>query len=262
MLLVVQKSAAQLKRDGFWEEFERELDECQTLLRLDRFTRAWSSKATLDGWTSKWWETAMDRIEGRRAAIINGMDADELTDLPLRDALIASLRIEGIPAAGLGNTGHSQGHRPQPQEPEDMNINESFPSKYLKASDIDGNPTVTIANVAEEEVGKDKEMRPVLYFDGEEKGIILNKTNATNISKLYGYETDDWRGKKVMLGTTYVDFQGQSVEAIRIYPPKRQSANAPLTQRQDGMGGREFAPPDAHGAAPLDDEIPFAPEWR
>lgn len=141
-----------------------------------------------------------------------------------------------------------------------MNINEAFPSKYLKASDIDeSGMSVTIANVTEEEVGKDKEVRPVLYFDGEEKGIILNKTNATNISKLYGYETDDWIGKKVQLGTAWVDFQGQSVEAIRIYPPKRGAAparaaapartsiNAPL----DGGDGRPFAP------LPDDSDIPF-----
>lgn len=144
-----------------------------------------------------------------------------------------------------------------------MNINEAFPSKYLKAADIDGNPVVTIASVVEEEVGKDKEVRPVLYFDDEDKGIILNKTNATNISKLYGYETDDWVGKKVMLGTTYVDFQGQSVEAIRIYPPKRvASVNAPLGRAQpvkdDTAGPREFAPRGGE----LDDDIPFAPEWR
>lgn len=140
-----------------------------------------------------------------------------------------------------------------------MNINDAFPSKYLKASDIDGNPTVEIAQVVEEEVGRDKEMRPVLYFHGSEKGIILNKTNANNIAKLYGFETDDWAGKKVMLGTQYVDFQGQSVEAIRVYPPKRQSANAPLgtsparqsrpAPADDGAGPREFAP--------LEDETPF-----
>jgi len=138
------------------------------------------------------------------------------------------------------------------------NINESFPSKYLKAADIEGTPTVTIANIGFEEVGKEKDIRPILYYDGEEKGIVLNKTNATNISKLYGYETDDWRGKQVMLGTTYVDFNGQSVEAIRIYPPKRAvpanartSVNAPLKERQP-EAEREFAPLPDDG-----DDIPF-----
>jgi arabinogalactan endo-1,4-beta-galactosidase len=137
-----------------------------------------------------------------------------------------------------------------------MNINDSFPSKYLKASDIpEEGQTVVIVRVDQEEVGKDKEVRPVLYFEGEEKGIILNKTNATNISKLYGYETEDWAGKKVVLGTAWVDFQGQSVEAIRIYPPKRQSPNAPLNNRQEQR--KEDVPAGAREFAPLDDDIPF-----
>jgi hypothetical protein len=140
-----------------------------------------------------------------------------------------------------------------------MNINDSFPSKYLKASDIAGQPTVIISEIVEEEVGKDKEVRPVLYYEGEEKGIILNKTNATNISKIYGYETDDWIGKAVMLGTTYVDFQGQSVEAIRIYPPKRQSPNRPLNSQRAGNSTQQYDErnPPPHQSADMDEEIPF-----
>ena len=137
-----------------------------------------------------------------------------------------------------------------------MNINESFPSKYLKASDIpEEGQTVVIVRINQEEIGKDKEIRPVLYFEGEDKGIILNKTNATNISKLYGYETDDWSGKKVVLGVAWVDFQGQSVEAIRIYPPKRSSANAPLSSKPEQR--KEEVPAGAREFAPLDDDIPF-----
>ncbi|MGY2995489.1 hypothetical protein [Mesorhizobium sp. URHB0026] len=140
-----------------------------------------------------------------------------------------------------------------------MNINEAFPSKYLKASDIpEEGQSVVISAIEEEEVGKDKEVRPVLYFEGEDKGIILNKTNATNISKLYGYETDDWVGKKVQLGTAWVDFQGQSVEAIRVYPPKRQSPNAPLSNKAAPRKDKELSEFGAREFAPLDDDsIPF-----
>lgn len=141
-----------------------------------------------------------------------------------------------------------------------MNINEAFPSKYLKASDIpEEGQTVIISAIEEEEVGRDKEMRPVLYFEGEEKGIVLNKTNATNISKLYGYETDDWVGKKVLLGTAWVDFNGQSTEGIRVYPPKRSSANKPLNPPKSGNGQQQYDDrnPPPRQSAELDDEIPF-----
>jgi hypothetical protein len=144
------------------------------------------------------------------------------------------------------------------------NINDAFPSKYLKASDFEGDtPIVTIASIAFEEVGKEKDVRPILYYEGEQKGIVLNKTNATNITKIYGSETNDWIGKKVQIGTAWVDFQGQSVEAIRIYPPKQQrsSPNAPLKPSNGRQQFDDRNPPPHNkpysGPAELDDEIPF-----
>lgn len=137
------------------------------------------------------------------------------------------------------------------------NIMDEFPSKYLKASDVeDEHPTVTIRHITREEVGQTKDVRPCIYFEEVEKGVVLNKTNATNISKMYGSETDNWIGKKVVLGTAMVDFQGESKPAIRIWPPKRQapkpSVNAPLRKEyQDG----KF---DDRNPPPMDDsEIPF-----
>lgn len=104
-----------------------------------------------------------------------------------------------------------------------MNIDNAFPSNYLKASDIgDAQPTVTIKDVVMEKLGEDT--RPVLYFSGKEKGVVLNKTNATNIREAYGPDTEEWTGKKVVLFTAWVDFQGRSVEAIRIRPARANEA--------------------------------------
>jgi hypothetical protein len=106
-----------------------------------------------------------------------------------------------------------------------MDINAQFPSKYLKAADLNGGEvTVTIKDCIVESLGEDK--RPVLYFAGKDKGVVLNKTNATNISDAYGGDTDEWVGKKVILYTAYVDFQGRSMEAIRIRPAKATATGA------------------------------------
>lgn len=132
-----------------------------------------------------------------------------------------------------------------------MNVNDAFPSKFLKASDIgDAQPTVTIKDVVMEDIGEDR--RPVLYFAGKDKGIVLNKTNATNISGAYGPDTDEWTGKKVVLFTAWVDFQGKSVEAIRIRPARDNGkpATAPQFDEPAQPTGREFAPAD-------DSDIPF-----
>lgn len=121
-----------------------------------------------------------------------------------------------------------------------MNINDAFPSNYLKAADLKGNePVVTISHITTEKMGEDDKL--VLYFKGKEKGVVLNKTNATNIASMYGPETDDWQGKKVKLVVAWVDFQGRSVEAIRVRPPGDKSA--PLPTRNEPVE--------------MDDEIPF-----
>lgn len=137
-----------------------------------------------------------------------------------------------------------------------MNINDAFPSNYLKAADLKGKViTVVMANVAHEKIGDDDKL--ILYFDGKEKGLVLNKTNANNIAAIYGPETDSWRGQKVALATAWVDFQGRSVEAIRVRPAQPgASVNAPLNQPG---GPRNFDDQNttARETADLDDEIPF-----
>lgn len=128
-----------------------------------------------------------------------------------------------------------------------MNINEAFPSNYIKAADLQGgSPTVTISHVTSEEIGDDCKL--VLYFQGKEKGMVLNKTNANNIGSLYGAETDDWHGKKVTLAVAWVDFQGRSVEAIRVRPPAS-AGRAPA--KQDAPPAHDRIPED------MNDSVPF-----
>jgi hypothetical protein len=99
-----------------------------------------------------------------------------------------------------------------------------------------------------------------IWFKGKDKGLLLNKTNANTISGLYGDDTDTWLGKPVQLTTAYVDFQGKSVEAIRIIPKKpapKSNAAPPPPQEDPGYDDG------------LSDEIPFecgaslqVEEWR
>jgi arabinogalactan endo-1,4-beta-galactosidase len=142
-----------------------------------------------------------------------------------------------------------------------MDIESAFPSKYLKAADLQGRtPTVTISHVATEEVGRDKDRRPVLYFQGKEKGVVLNKTNATNISMGYGRDTDAWVGKPVVLFTAMVDFQGQTGPAIRIRPatpqPSQQNNFQAPTNQPPAPPPPTSVPPQFDNG-PAFDDIPF-----
>jgi hypothetical protein len=99
-----------------------------------------------------------------------------------------------------------------------MNINDAFPSNYLKASDVASDTNMLISHITQETVGqgRDADQKPIIYFHGMAKGLVLNKTNATTIAKLYGPDTDQWKGKAITLYATEVEFQGETVMAIRV----------------------------------------------
>ena len=121
-----------------------------------------------------------------------------------------------------------------------MNINNAFPSDYLKASDLgDASPTVTIESVELVDVGqgRDKEQKILIRFAGKKKGLICNKTNANTIAKLYGPETDGWVGQKIILQAREVEFAGEMVWAIRVSLQKPAAA-APVPAPTHGMMGK------------------------
>lgn len=127
------------------------------------------------------------------------------------------------------------------------NINDAFPSNYLRASDLQGKQThVTIDRVEYEEVGRQKDRKPILYFVGKEKGLVLNKTNANKIIELTSSPvTEEWHGFQICLFGTMVEFAGDQVEAIRVKAARRESkAAAP-------------PPPPPPAVEVNDDDIPF-----
>jgi hypothetical protein len=99
------------------------------------------------------------------------------------------------------------------------NIDDAFPSKYMKASDLpeEGTVTFTIEKIEIEEIGREKEHKPVIYFEEGDKAMVANKTNCNTIAKVTGSRTfDDWVGKRINLYRAEVDFQGEMVESIRV----------------------------------------------
>ena len=79
-------------------------------------------------------------------------------------------------------------------------VSEAFPSNYLKAADLN-NRTVKVAinKVVFEEIGRDKDSKPIVYFDKVKKGLVLNKTNAVEIAASHGDQMDGWIGKEIEL---------------------------------------------------------------
>ena len=143
-----------------------------------------------------------------------------------------------------------------------MRVSDAFPSNYLKASDLQGRAIIVAIDRCEiEDIGDER--KPILYFQGKQKGMVLNKTNANNVAVLYGDDTDEWTGQRVELFEAMVDFQGKTVPAIRIRAPRRQNGarNAAPARTAPARAAAPVngAPHDERNPPPadLDDEIPF-----
>jgi hypothetical protein len=110
-------------------------------------------------------------------------------------------------------------------------VTDAFPSKFLKAADLHGKRvSVTIDSMAVETIGDDT--RPVIYFRGKDKGLVLNKTNANMIAEIAGTdEMDDWANLPISLYATKVDYAGKRVDAIRVdYPAGTKPVPPPVTE--------------------------------
>ena len=139
------------------------------------------------------------------------------------------------------------------------NINNIFPSKYLKAADFTSGPqNAVIGSLAMEVITEGHDAQPVLYFHGQTKGLVLNKTNANMIAHTLGPETDAWMGHTIQLFVEPVSFQGRIVDAIRVRtaPP---AAAAPVTAPPvaEPPAPKQAPPAPQSSAEPFDDTIPW-----
>ena len=90
-----------------------------------------------------------------------------------------------------------------------------FPSKYLRASDVEAEPIrAVIEGVTEEEVGPG-DFKPVLKLRGQ-KGVVLNKTRARAISDVLGQDFDDWNGAFIEVRCGQTIYMGQPTLCVEI----------------------------------------------
>lgn len=103
-----------------------------------------------------------------------------------------------------------------------QDVRQMFDSAYIGAWDLQGkDATVTIARVVAGELAKagtsKKDKAPIMYFEGKDKGMVLNKTNMRIIASLYGgFKVKQWIGKPITLFATTCQFGPNTVDCIRV----------------------------------------------
>jgi hypothetical protein len=104
---------------------------------------------------------------------------------------------------------------------------ELYGGKYLTAADLKDSPRRRkVGKVAVEEF-RDKDGSPkrkyVLYLEGEDKGVVLNKTNALRLAGAFGGDRAIWVGKLVELRA---EMTGLGKEGVVVTPLRKAAASA------------------------------------
>lgn len=117
-------------------------------------------------------------------------------------------------------------------------------SQFLKVDDLRGQKVaVTISDAPVEKVGEDNKI--VLHFEGKDKKLPLNITNARMMEMLTGSDdSDNWVGTTITLKPDITQYQGKPTKCIRI--------DSELPQQR---AARPAPPPRQHVADT--EEIPF-----
>jgi hypothetical protein len=132
-----------------------------------------------------------------------------------------------------------------------VTLNDAFPSKYLKATDLT-EPVIATIKLAELEQikGFDGKEQPkvVLYFAKKLKPLPLNRTNFESVMDVCGSsDSDDFPGTKIELYATKTSMNGKVMDCVRIRKPE---------MAQKAKAKAEKAEPEAK--PDYDDEIPFS----
>ena|SRR6516164_3337528 len=95
-----------------------------------------------------------------------------------------------------------------------------YGSKYFSVSDLkDGEPRFKIGKVEIAELREKNgatKRKYVMLFEGVEKGLVINKTNARKLAEAYGKQSSRWIGQMVQLYAEDTSFgKGVRVRPLR-----------------------------------------------
>jgi len=116
-----------------------------------------------------------------------------------------------------------------------------FNYDYLGSYSLpDGNDLIlTIAKTGKEMItgqNGQKEECFVVHFKEDAKPMIMNRTNAKTIEKIYTPYIEDWIGKSIQVYTEKVKAFGDVMDALRIRPKQPNLAKPELTPEHEKWG--------------------------
>jgi len=100
-----------------------------------------------------------------------------------------------------------------------MRRDEAFPAKFLKAADVKEAPLFAVISYVEMETvgqGTDSKSKPVMYFEGHDRPMVVNATNWDALADAYGDDSDGWAGHKIKIRCARTHYAGKAVDGLRV----------------------------------------------
>ncbi len=132
-----------------------------------------------------------------------------------------------------------------------MRTSDMIKSKFIRGKDLQGKPAMvlTIADVTEEITGgrggRSSEVKCVLWFMEDHRGLSINKARVAALEYAYGPESDMWTGKRVKLSyDPTITFGDKAVGGVKLQTSPGVVYNPAQNPHDASWGG------PAPGAAP------------
>jgi hypothetical protein len=113
-----------------------------------------------------------------------------------------------------------------------MRVSRTYGGNHFKGEELDKPLLLTIDETSSKEFDDGKE-KLIVSFREDDHTLVLNMTNAQTIAELYGDETDDWTGEKIVIYRDKTNFAGKRVDCIRVRAPKTKADTKPVRHREE-----------------------------
>lgn len=150
-----------------------------------------------------------------------------------------------------------------------MLVSDIFDSKYIKSADLNGRQVkVKIAATEVIQLGDPPQTKINIYFEGKQKSLVCNRTNAMILADTLGPDTNNWIGAEIVISARRTMYKGQPTMGLHVdVPPSAAPRQVPSGIKSNG-NVRIPSGPSSDDDDPrttrtplkgdgLDDEVPF-----
>jgi hypothetical protein len=120
------------------------------------------------------------------------------------------------------------------------NFDDIYGSKYLGAADLNGRTKrvkiidTEVSDLREKDGSTKRKW--IVWFETEDKALVLNKTNATRLMQAFGKAREGWNGAVIELYSEMTSLGKEGIRLRAVRKPPQQESDA----ISDALNGDDF----------------------